>query len=171
VTVHIRPATLADLPPIIEIYNHYVRETAITFDLEPYTAETRRPWFDYFSDRGRHRLFVAEEAASVIGYAGTYRFHARAAYDTTVETTIYCAPGTHRRGIGRMLYGTLFDAVRHEDIRMMIAGITLPNEASIALHERFGFMPAGVTHQVGRKFGRYWDVVFMERRRDAAAKG
>jgi len=163
-SVDIRAATLADLPAMVEVYNHYVLHTPITFDLEPFDAGSRRPWFDQFSSSGPHRLLVAADAGEACAYACTHRFHPRAAYDTTVETTIYCAPGRIRQGIGSALYGALFDAVRDEDIRMMVAGITLPNDASEALHQRFGFVTAGVTHAVGRKFGRYWDVVFMERR-------
>jgi phosphinothricin acetyltransferase len=161
--VTIRPATLDDLPAITAIYNHYVIHTPITFDLEPYTAETRRPWFEQFAATGRHRLFVAEDAVRVVAYAGSHQFRTKAAYNTTVETTIYCMPDEHRRGIGAALYGVLFDALASEDIRTAIAGITLPNDASVGLHERFGFKAAGVMHAVGRKFDRYWDVLWMER--------
>jgi phosphinothricin acetyltransferase len=159
----IRDARASDLPRLTAIYNHYVERTAITFDLEPYTVESRRPWFAQFAPRGRHRLLVAEADGEVIAYAGTHQFRTKAAYDTSVETTIYCAPEATGRGIGRALYEALFDAVRDEDINAFIAGITLPNEASVALHERFGFRPAGVMHAVGRKFDRFWDVGWYER--------
>ena len=103
----------------------------------------------------------------MLGYAGTTGFRDKRAYDTTVETTIYCAPESIRRGIGSQLYATLFDALRGEDIRLAVGGITVPNDASIALHERFGFTLAGVMHEVGRKFDRYWDVAWYERRLSA----
>ncbi len=161
--VTIRLAEERDLARLTEIYNHYVRETPVTFDLEPYTVEQRRPWFDKFSQRGPHRLVVAEQDGLVLGYAGTTGFRDRRAYDTTVETTIYCAPDATGRGLGTLLYAALFDALRGEDIRSAIAGTTLPNDASIAIHERFGFTLVGVMHEVGRKFDRYWDVAWYEK--------
>ena len=161
--VAVRYAEERDLARLTEIYNHYVLTTPITFDFEPYTVETRRPWLDKFSQSGRHRLFVAEQDGVVLGYAGTTGFRDRRAYDTTVETTIYCAPDATGRGLGRLLYAALFDALRGEDIRCAIAGTTLPNDASVALHERFGFTLVGVMHEVGRKFDRYWDVAWYEK--------
>lgn len=159
----IRPAGSSDLPRIVEIYNHYVIHTPVTFDVEPYTAETRLPWFQQFAETGRHRLLVAEEAGLVLGYAGTTRFRPKAAYNTTVETTIYCAPDSTQKGLGRRLYSALFVAIADEDVRLIVAGFTLPNPASQALHERLGFRHVGVFKEVGRKFGRYWDVAWMER--------
>lgn len=158
-----RPATIDDLPRITEIYNHYIVNTPITFDLEPYSVDARRPWFDQFAPAGWHRLFVAEHAGIVIGYAGSHQFRTKAAYDTTVETTIYCDPQAAGHGVGTALYAALFDAVAGQDLHVAIAGITLPNDASVALHERFGFVRAGVMHAVGRKFDRYWDVLWMEK--------
>lgn len=161
--IRIRPAFAADLPRLTEIYNHYVIHTPVTFDLEPYTIEGRRPWFEQFSEAGRHRLLVAEQNGAAIGYAGSMRFRPKPAYDTTVETTIYCSPETVGKGIGRLLYEALFRAIGGEDIRLVVAGYTLPNPGSAALHERFGFKLVGVFHENGRKFGRYWDVCWMER--------
>jgi len=161
----IRPARMDDLPRLTEIYNHYINHTPITFDIEPVSVDDRRAWFAQFDESGRHRLFVAEVEGVVQGYAGSHGFRTKAAYDTTVETTIYCAPEATGRGIGRLLYEALFAAIDGEDVRVAIAGITVPNEASVAIHTRFGFEPAGLMHDVGRKFGRYWDVLWMERRR------
>jgi len=161
--VTVRYACDEDLARLVEIYNHYVRTTAITFDLEPVTLEERQEWLTQFSPGGPHRLFVAEQDRIVLGYAGSHQFRAKRAYDTTVETTVYCAPDATGRGIGRLLYAALFDALRGQDLRLAVAGITLPNEASIALHQRFGFTLAGVTHDVGRKFARYWDVAWYEK--------
>lgn len=165
VGVSIRPAVLADLPRLTEIYNHYIIHTPITFDVEPKTVESRRSWFEQFGLTGRYRLVVAEEngLGLILGYAGTTRFRPKAAYDTTVETTIYCAPESKGKGVGGQLYAALFEAVCNEDIRRIVAGYTLPNPASAALHERFGFKLVGVFTEVGRKFGRYWDVVWTER--------
>lgn len=161
--VLIRPATHDDLPRLTQIYNHYVIHSPITFDLEPYTVEKREPWFGQFAPTGRHRLVVAEENGIVLGYAGTTRFRPKAAYDTTVETTIYCSAENTRKGLGSLLYTGLFEATANEDINRIVAGFTLPNPASQALHERFGFRPVGIFREVGRKFGRYWDVAWTER--------
>jgi phosphinothricin acetyltransferase len=159
----IRAATLGDLPRLTEIYNHYVMTTPITFDLEPFTPEQRVPWFEEHTAGGRHQLVVAEEDALVVGFACTGQFRVKRAYDTTVETTIYCAPEATGHGIGTALYGELFNALANEDINRFVAAITLPNDASIALHKRFGFRQVGVFSENGRKFGRYWDVAWLER--------
>jgi phosphinothricin acetyltransferase len=161
--VTIRKATREDLRPITEIYNYYVVNTPITFDLAPVTPEARAGWFEEHTSTPRHRLFVAEEAGKVIGYAGTGQFRDKAAYDTSVETTIYCANEVRGRGVGATLYAALFDALKDADVHRLLAGITLPNDASLKLHRRFGFTDVGVFSECGRKFDRYWDVVWMER--------
>ena len=152
-----------DLAVLTAIYNHYIRETAITFDLEPYTVEARRPWLESFTENGRYQLFVAEDGGRVVGWACSRMFRERRAYETSAETSVYLAADVHRRGLGTQLYTQLFDAVAGEDIHRFIAGITLPNDASIALHARFGFERVGVMREVGRKFDRYWDVLWMEK--------
>jgi phosphinothricin acetyltransferase len=161
--VKVRPAMRADLPRLTEIYNHYIVNTPITFDLKPVTVEERARWFEEHAGTARHRLFVAEIEGTVVGWAGTGSFRDRAAYDTSVEMTIYCAPDATRRGIGASMYRVLFDALKNEDINRLLAGITLPNDASLKLHRRFGFTDVGVFTECGRKFDRYWDVIWMER--------
>jgi len=161
--LELRPATVADLPQLVAIYNHYVRETPITFDIEPVTLEQRASWLAQFSATGRHRLLVAELGGAVVGYAGSHQFRVKPAYDSTVETTVYCAPDCTQRGIGSALYEALFECLGHEDIRSFIAGITLPNDGSVAMHRKFGFSHVGTMHAVGRKFGSYWDVGWYER--------
>jgi phosphinothricin acetyltransferase len=161
--LHIRTANKTDLPRLTEIYNHYVVKTPVTFDIEPYTVERRAPWFEQFGPSGRYRLLVAEGDSGIQGYAGTTRFRPKAAYDTSVETTIYCAPEAIHRGIGSQLYSALFAALAGEDVHTVVAGYTMPNPASAALHARFGFQTVGVFHEIGRKFGRYWDVAWLER--------
>src|ERR1700730_9744799 len=118
--LRIRAATRADLPRLTEIYNHYVIHTADTFDIEPYTVERRVAWFDQCGLTGRQRLLVAEDDSNVTGYAGTTRFRPKAAYDTTVESTIYCAPDAIGKGIGGQLYAALFYAIAGEDIHTML---------------------------------------------------
>lgn len=161
--VGVRAARLTDLPRLTEIYNHYILHTPVTFDLEPYTVERRAEWFKQFAVAGRYRLMVAEQDGILLGYAGTTRFRPKAAYDTTVETTIYCAQEAVGKSIGSRLYTALFQAIAGEDIHRIVAGYTLPNAASAALHARFGFRRTGEFTEVGRKFGRYWDVAWNER--------
>jgi phosphinothricin acetyltransferase len=152
-----------DLAPLVEVYNHYIRETVITFDLEPITVEDRRDWFESFGTTGPHRLFVAEHEGRFAGYAYSGTFRPRRAYDKTVEATIYLAPDAKGKGIGRALYGALFDALAKEDVHRVIAGITLPNEASVGIHTAFGFTCVGVMTECGFKFGKYHDVGWYEK--------
>ena len=159
----IRPGRESDLPGLTELYNHYVRETPITFDIEPFSVEQRLAWFRGFGGAGRHRLLVAEQGGSVVGFASSRRFRDKAAYDRSVETTVYLAPGAVGAGLGTRLYRALFAELAAEDAHRALAGITLPNPASLALHRSFGFEPVGVFHQVGYKFGRYWDVQWLEK--------
>jgi len=159
----IRTAERRDLARITEIYNYYVLNTPVTFDVEPYTVEGREAWFTQFSATGRHRLIVAEENGIVMGYAGTTRFRPKAAYETTVETTVYCAPEAIGNGLGKRLYAELFAVLRDEDIHRFVAVYVLPNPATEALHRRFGFRVVGVLSENGRKFGKYWDVCWVER--------
>ena len=169
----VRPATEDDLPALTDIYNHYVVTTPITFDVQPLTVDERRAWFVDHSHGGRHRLLVATEdnvdnvgnvgRGQAIGYATSSRFRPKAAYDTTVESSVYCRADALRRGIGSALYRALFEQLKDEDINRIVAGVTLPNPASIALHERCGFRQVGTLSSVGRKFDRYWDVAWFER--------
>jgi phosphinothricin acetyltransferase len=161
--IRIRRAERGDLARITEIYNYYVVNTSITFDVEPYTVGRREPWFAQFAYTGRHRLLVAEENEVLVGYVGTTKFRPKEAYETTVETTIYCAPNMVGKGIGQRLYAQLFEELKGEDIHRYVAGYALPNAASEALHRRFGFKIVGVFSENGRKFGKYWDVCWAER--------
>ena len=160
----IRPATLDDLEALTEIYNHYVVHSAITFDLHPFTTAERRDWFDDHTESGPHRLLVAtDEHGKCVGYAGSSRWRVKPAYNTTVETSLYCRPDARGRGYGTALYQALFAALEREDVHTLVAGVSLPNAASLSLHERFGFRPVGVFHAVGRKFDQFWDVAWFER--------
>ena len=161
--ITIRPAGPADLEQLNAIYNHYVETSPATFDVEPITMEQRREWFTHYATSGRHRLFVAVEDSTVLGYASSSPHRPRRAYETSIETTAYVAHDATGRGIGTALYGALFEALADEDIHRAYAGITLPNPASVALHERFGFTRAGTFTEQGRKFDRYWDVAWFEK--------
>jgi phosphinothricin acetyltransferase len=160
--VTIRPGVLEDLPALTEIYNHYIVHTPVTFDINPVTAQQRRPWFDDHAG-GRHLLLVATDNDVIVGCATSSRWRPKAAYDTTVECSVYCHPEHVGRGIGTRLYEALFARLAGEDVHRIVAGVTLPNPASLALHERFGFRRVGEFTEVGRKFGRYWDVAWFER--------
>ncbi|GAA3804314.1 GNAT family N-acetyltransferase [Streptomyces coacervatus] len=163
--VQVRPGVEEDLDALTDIYNHYVRETPITFDTAAFTPEERRPWLLSHPEDGPHRLMVATDADTqeILGYATSSPYRAKAAYDTSVEVTVYVAPHASRRGIGTLLYKALFEALADEDLHRAYAGIAQPNEASTRLHERFGFRYVGTYREVGRKFGRYWDVAWYEK--------
>ena len=159
---HIRPGRESDLEALVEIYNHYILETPVTFDVEPCTVESRRPWFDGFATTGRYRLFVADSAGEILGYCHSHRFRPKAAYETSVETTVYLKPGFEGRGLGSMLYTVLLDALRAEDVHRAYGGVAQPNESSNAMHQKLGFREAAHFAEVGRKFGRYYDVTWFE---------
>lgn len=160
----IRPASLTDLARLTEIHNYYAEHTHITFDIHPFKPEERVSWFHEHSDGRRYRLLVAEEPGlGVLGYAATGRFRSKAAYDTTVEVSIACSPDATGKRIGTQLYRELFDLLSGEDVHRIVAGIAQPNAASNALHAKFGFQIVGTFTAVGRKFGKYWDVVWMQK--------
>lgn len=160
----IRPGRGADLEGILGIYNHYVTTSPATFEVDPVCREDRLAWLKEHADRGRHRLLVAEDSEGRIGgWATTSPFRPRAAYATTVESSVYLRPELVSQGLGSKLYGSLFRSIEDEDIDQIVAGISLPNAASIALHLRFGFRPVGTFLRVGRKFGRFWDVAWFQR--------
>ena len=161
--VHVRPAGEEDLEAINDIYNHYVAESHFTFDVEPVDMDFRREWFGHYGVDGRYRLFVALDEDQVIGYASSSRFRPKPGYETSVETSIYLAPGAIGKGAGSRLYETLFKSLEGEDLHRAYAGIALPNPPSIALHERFGFKRVAHYTEQGRKFGRYWDVAWFEK--------
>ncbi|MGX1852951.1 N-acetyltransferase family protein [Streptomyces sp. NPDC055299] len=189
--VQVTAGTEADLPALTDLYNHYVRETCLTFDTEPFTPEQRRPWLLSHPQDGPHRLLVAQEATdrtkdphngptdgsrgtpaaadagppggALLGYATSSAFRPKAAYAPSVEVTVYCAPHATGRGVGTLLYKALFEALADEDVHRAYAGITQPNETSTRLHTRFGFRHLGTYTEVGRKFGRYWDVAWYQK--------
>jgi phosphinothricin acetyltransferase len=159
----IRRVEPSDLQTLTRIYNHYIAETPITFDVEPYTEEKRRPWIEQFAHDGPRQCFVAEIDGTACGWASTGPFRPKAAYDQSVEVSVYLAPEITRRGLGTALYEALFDGLSGAVLHRALAGITLPNPTSVALHARFGFTSVGTFREVGFKFGRYWDVEWFEK--------
>jgi phosphinothricin acetyltransferase len=162
--MRIREGREGDLPRLLEIYNYYVAETHITFDVEQGDLDSRLEWFDRFSSAGPHRLFVVEEGESVCGYASSGLFRQKPAYARSVETSIYLAPERAGGGLGSALYGHLLDVLAAEpSVHRAYGGVAIPNPASLALHEKLGFLCVGTFREVGFKFGSYWDVAWFER--------
>lgn len=159
----IRHAEGGDAEALNRIYNHYIVETPITFDLEPATLAARVDWLSGFSTGGRHQCLVADVDGVAVGWACSKQFRTKAAYDTSVETSIYLDASATGSGLGSRLYQALFEALDGQDLRRALGGVTLPNAASVALHRRFGFESVGVFSEVGRKFDRYWDVQWFEK--------
>ena len=140
--VSIRRAETRDLPALLDIYNHYVVNTPITFDIEPRTLAQRQRMVRRSSNRPA-AINVSSRCAAMRPSAGHARAGSRrsAAYDTSVETSIYLAPDEGGKGLGRRLYGALFEALKGEDIHRAFGGVTQPNEASVGLHRAMGFAP------------------------------
>jgi phosphinothricin acetyltransferase len=166
--ITVRPAGDEDLGRVNDIYNRYVVETHFTFDIEPMTLEGRQEWFTHHGSTGRYRVLVGISDGSVVGYASSSRWRPKPAYETSIETSIYLAPDAVGKGIGTRLYEELFKSLQGEDVHRAYAGIALPNQASIALHERFGFKRVAHFTEQGRKFDRYWDVGWYEKPLGAA---
>ena len=160
--MRIRPADRPDLARLTEIYNHYVVHSHATFDMDPFTETTRSPWFEAF-DGGRYQCWVAETDGSIAGYACSQPLKPKAAYQTSVEVSVYLDPDSQGRGLGRTLYEHLMPALAARDLHRAYALIAQPNEPSMALHAAFGFRPVSHLTEVGRKFGRYWDVIWLEK--------
>ena len=157
----VRAATAADAAACAEVYARYVRETAITFETEPPTPDQMAARIaDYASS---HAWLVLERDGELAGYAYGHRFAERAAYAWSCETSIYVAPGARGNGAGRALYQALLPLLAERGFRRAYAGIALPNPASLAIHERFGFRQVGVFSRVGWKLGRWHDVAWLQR--------
>jgi phosphinothricin acetyltransferase len=158
----IRTATAADADAIAEIYNHYVHHTVVTFEEQPISGgEMRSRMTDVFA--ASLPWLVAESDGRIGGYAYATKWKSRSAYRFSVETTVYLADGLGRQGVGSRLYDELFRRLKGQGIHAAIGGIALPNDASVALHEKFGMRKVAHFEQVGFKFGRWVDVAYWER--------
>ncbi len=157
----IRPATDGDLDAVAAIYAAEVRDGQATFDITPPPIETWRSKLNS-THRGDHFL-VAEEDGHVLGFAYSSAFRDRGAYDHTREVTIYLDVTATGRGLGRLLYADLLARLRESGMRTALACISLPNDASEALHRACGFERTGVMREVGRKFDRWIDVAWWQR--------
>ena len=159
----------ADLDEINALYNHYILNSVATFDLTPHSLGDRRSWFEQFENDSPHQLWVLREPEQLLGFACSQPFRAKAGYEDTVETSIYLAPSVLGRGLGPLLYQRLFDALDTSPVHSAIAMITLPNRASLKLHERMGFTSAGTLLEAGVKFKRRLSVQIMQRMAPIAA--
>ena len=160
----IRPATPADLLGILEIYNDAVLHTTATYDYEPRTLEHRAAWFEERTREG-YPVFVAVEGAGrVAGWSALNPFHARFGYRFTAENSVYVAADRRGQGVGKLLLPPLIEGARVKQLHAIIAAIDAANEASLRLHAAFGFEKVGHFKETGFKFGRWLDVVYLERR-------
>src|SRR5262249_16912538 len=156
----IRPCLGSDAARIAEIYNHYVRETVITFEEEPVSE---REMAERIRDvAARWTWLVAEENGLGIGHASAWAWKTGSAYRFAVESTVYVAAEHCGRGIGAQLYRALLAALREQNVHYVTGGIALPNPASVALHERLGFRKNGHFSEVGFKLERWVDVGYWE---------
>lgn len=157
----IRPATVDDLPAILAIYNHAVLHTTASYDLEPSTLAQRRAWFETRAAQG-FPVLVAEGDGVVAAFGAYGAFRDRPGYRHTVEHSIYVDAAQRRQGLGRAVLAELIAMARAEGRHAMVGGIDAESEASLRLHADLGFVEVGRLREVGHKFGRWLDVVFMQ---------
>ncbi len=157
----IREASEGDGAACAAVYEPYVRETAITFETEPPGADEMAARIAAAQER--HAWLVLEEDGRVCGYAYGGPFRSRAAYRWSAEVSVYVEMGRRRTGAGRELYTVLFDRLVERGYRTAVAGMTLPNDASVGLHRAMGFEPIGTYREIGYKFDTWHDVFWAQR--------
>lgn len=161
--IEIRPSEPADAAALRDIYNHYIEHSHATFDLETKALSERRAWLAKF-DTPQYRCCSALGAnGNVVGYACSSEFKPKPAYARSVEVSVYVAPDSRERGIGQQLYRYLLPLLDSANVHRCYAGIALPNTSSIRLHLQHGFNEVAQLSEVGYKFDRYWDVIWMQR--------
>jgi len=158
----IRQAKQSDAAPLLEIYNPVVENTAASFELTPPTADEFA--LRIASSVDSHEWLVMEDADRLVGYAYATPHRAREAYRHSVETSVYVHTDYRRTGVGIKLYKALFDSLQSRDFHNAYAGITLPNEASVALHKSFDFEPIGIFREIGFKHSDWHDVSWWQRK-------
>jgi len=161
-SVQVAAAVREDVPAILEIYNDAVLTTTATYDYEPRSLDHRMAWYE---DHVLKNLpvFVAVESGKTVGWSSLSRYHDRKGYRFTCENSIYIAPAHRGRGIGSLLLAPLIERAEKLGMHAIIAVIDASNEASVRLHAKFGFVQVGHFKQVGYKFDRWLDVIYMER--------
>jgi len=158
--LHIRLATESDLPAINAIYNYYVPISTTTYDLEPMSMDERRRWF-----AGRaslHPVTVACRGDEVVGWGSLHTFRNKPGYRLTVENSVYVHPDRQRMGVGSAILADQIERARRLGLHTIVAGIDAEQTASIALHAKHGFREVGNFPEVGRKFDRWLDAIFMQ---------
>lgn len=158
--ITVRLATLDDAEPIRRIYNHEVEHSSVTFDLVSRTLEDQRAWLR--EREGALGVVVAVIDAQVVGFASLSEYRSRPAYRTSVETSVYVDESARGHGVGAALLGKLIALARARGFHSMIGRIVGGHEASIALHRSAGFNIVGTEREVGRKFGKWLDVVVVQ---------
>jgi phosphinothricin acetyltransferase len=161
--VVIEPATDDDLPRIVEILNYTAANSHATFNVRPTSVDERREWFGQFSSTGPYRVLVARRGGLVVGYACSQRYRDHAAFRETVEVSVALDVNCRGQGVGTMLYRRLFECLADERVHVVLAGIALPNDASVALHRKFGFTEVGVFREYAVKNGQYISSLWMQR--------
>ncbi len=160
----IREATEADLPWVREIYNHYVANSTVTFDEKPWSLRVLKSKFAKVRALGYPFLVAESPSGVILGFAYVYPWKEKAAYRFTVENSIYLGPASTGKGLGRALLGELLERSRAAGVKEVIAVIADRGaEASIALHEQFGFRKSGEMARVGFKFGRWLGIVMLQK--------
>jgi phosphinothricin acetyltransferase len=156
----VRPATLADLAAIRDIYNYYVFHSTCTFQLDPDTEVERLAWFRERTDR--HPVIVAEVQGEVVAWGSLSAWKSRCAYANSVEASVYVRHDRHRRGLGKAILLDLVDRARQLGHRVVIGGACTEHPASIGLQKSAGFQEVGTFQSVGYKFDRWLDVCYLQ---------
>jgi phosphinothricin acetyltransferase len=159
----IRDAQASDLDAILAIYNDAVLKTTASYDYEPRSPEKHRDWFAA-KQTARYPVLVADDDGAIAGFASYGAFRAWDGYRYTIEHSVYVATAHRRRGIARELLTGLIERARQDGYHIMIGGIDAANVASIRLHQELGFVSAGTLREVGWKFDRWLDLLFMQLR-------
>ena len=157
----IRRATRRDIASVLSIYNESVMQSVASFDLAPKTIEEQTIWFEKHDDR--HPILVYEEGGEISGWASLNKWSERAAYDDTVEISLYVAKSRQGKGVGKRLLAAILQLGGALNFHTIIAQIAEGNEASVRLFESFGFTRSGVLKEVGYKFGRTLDVYLLQK--------
>ena len=157
----IRPAEADDTVEIAYIYNYYIATSHATFEVDPVDAAEMELRLDAAQQKG-YPFLVADDDDEIVGYAYAHEYRARPAYRQSIEVSVYVRPRHDGKNIGSALYEKLLAEIKAAHFHAVIAGISLPNDASIALHEKFGFRKVAHFREVGRKFDRWIDVGYWE---------
>ncbi|HEY1323938.1 MAG TPA: GNAT family N-acetyltransferase [Streptosporangiaceae bacterium] len=161
--VEIVSAAEGDLPQIVGILNETAANSIANFASRPTSVAQRRDWFDQFAPTGPYRCLVARRGGLVVGYACSQRYRDHEAFRETAEVSIALRADGRGRGVGTRLYRALLERLAGEPLHVLVAGIAVPNDASVALHRKFGFTEVGTFREYAVKNGRYLSSLWMQR--------